>query len=85
MELNLFLCLSGALQAFTEAMIITNGGPGYASSTFLLYIIKAAFTYNRYSLAAALSLILLIIILIVTTIQRRIILGKEGNESHAGF
>ncbi len=84
-ELNLFLCLSGGLQAFVEAFIMTNGGPGYDSSTFLIYIIKAAFQFNRFGLSAALSFSLLVLIIIVTQVQRRVVLRGGGDEGDAVF
>jgi multiple sugar transport system permease protein len=84
-ELNLFLCLSGGLQAFVEAFIMTKGGPGYDSSTFLTYIVKSAFEFNNYGLAAALSFALLTIIIVVTLIQRKVILRGGGDEGDAKF
>lgn len=82
-ELNLFLCLSGGLQAFVEAFIMTKGGPGYDSSTFLTYIIKAAFEFNRFGLSAALSFTLLLLIIVVTYIQRKVALRGGGDEGEA--
>ncbi|OJU18668.1 MAG: ABC transporter permease, partial [Clostridiales bacterium 43-6] len=73
-ELNLFLCVSGSLQVFVEPLVLTNGGPGYASSTYVTYLIKAAFSFNRYSFASAMSVALIAMVLIVTTIQRKIVL-----------
>jgi multiple sugar transport system permease protein len=80
-ELNMFLCLSGGMQAFNEAFIMTKGGPGYASSTFLIYIVQTFTRFNSYGLAAALSLALLALIIVVTTLQRRIILRRHGGEA----
>ena len=76
-ELNLFLCISGALNAFVEPLLITNGGPGYASSTFLVYIINTAFQFNNFSLAAAMSVVLIIIVLVVTGIQNKVVLRSR--------
>jgi raffinose/stachyose/melibiose transport system permease protein len=77
LELNLFLALSGALNAFVEAFIITKGGPGIASRTFLYSIVKNAFEGNRFSYAAAMAVILIIMTLIITGIQKKVVL-KEG-------
>ena len=77
LELNLFLALSGALNAFVEAFIITKGGPGIASRTFLYSIVKNAFEGNRFSYAAAMAVILIIMTLVITGIQKKIVL-KEG-------
>jgi raffinose/stachyose/melibiose transport system permease protein len=77
LELNLFLALSGALNAFVEAFIISKGGPGIASRTFLYSIVKNAFEGNRFSYAAAMAVILIIMTLIITGIQKKVVL-KEG-------
>lgn len=79
-ELNMFLCLSGGLQAFNEPFIMTKGGPGYASSTFLTYIFQTFTRFNSYGLAAALSLALLALIIVVTVLQRRLILRRHGGD-----
>lgn len=74
-ELNLFLTLSGSLRAFEEAWVMTNkGGPGYASSTFMTYIMRSAFDFNNYAFAAALSIVLLVMVVIATLIQRKLVL-----------
>lgn len=76
-ELNLFLAISGAMQAFTEPLIMTHGGPNNASYTFLYYIIDSSATYNDYGYAAAMSCVLILIILFVTMVQRKVLLGGE--------
>jgi multiple sugar transport system permease protein len=77
LELNLFLTLSGGLQAFVEAFVITRGGPGNASSTFVIYINNAFTQFNRYGFAAAMSVVLLVIVLILTYIQKKLILKDD--------
>ncbi len=76
-ELNLFLSLSGALNAFIETLVITHGGPGSSSRTFVYTIVVNAFQTNRFSFAAALSIILIAIILLVTGIQRKVVLRDK--------
>lgn len=77
-ELNMFLCISGSLQAFTEALILTQGGPGNASSTYVTYVVKTAFTYNNYGLASAMSVVLLLIVLLVTAVQHGALRERKG-------
>ncbi|MDF2988266.1 MAG: sugar transporter permease [Eubacterium sp.] len=72
-ELNMFLTLSGGLQAFVEPFVVTKGGPVNASSTFVLYTINAFTQFNRYGFAAALSVVLLVIVLILAAIQKKFI------------
>jgi multiple sugar transport system permease protein len=53
-------------QMFTEAMLLSNGGPNYASYTYVFNIYKSAFTDLKYSMAMAQSMILFAMILAVT-------------------
>jgi len=76
-ELQLFLALSGSLRAFTESIILTKGGPGKASYTFLYYIIDAYSRYNDYGYAAAMSVSLVIIIIVIAGIQQLVIRRGE--------
>lgn len=59
----------GSFQNYASVRALTNGGPGVSSRVISLNIYEEAFTYNRYSYAAAQAIILFVIILIVTIIQ----------------
>jgi raffinose/stachyose/melibiose transport system permease protein len=80
-ELNLFLSLSGSLNAFVEALVITRGGPGIASRTFVYTIIVNAFQSDRFSFAAALAVLLIIMTLILTLLQRKIVMRSDRGGS----
>jgi multiple sugar transport system permease protein len=73
-ELNLFLTLSGSLNAFVEPWIITKGGPGTMSRTFLFTIVKNAFEFSRFSYASALAVVLIFMALTLTWIQKRVVM-----------
>ncbi|TYP71094.1 carbohydrate ABC transporter permease [Paenibacillus methanolicus] len=75
-ELILFLNVRGALQVFDIPFLVTNGGPGYDSSTFMVYTIKTAFQYNHFGLAAAMAVTLMILIGIVSFVQSKLITIK---------
>lgn len=75
-ELILFLNVRGALQVFDIPFLVTNGGPGYDSSTFMVYTIKTAFQYNHFGLAAAMAITLMLLIGIVSFIQSKLITIK---------
>lgn len=77
-ELNLFLSINGALQAFFEAFVITKGGPGIRSHTFATMIYSIAFEYQNFGKASAMSVFLLILILSVVMVQK--VLMKERGE-----
>ena len=59
---NLVMGIINAFKAFSEALIITNGGPMDSTMLFALYIYKQGFTYFKMGYACALSWVLLIII-----------------------
>ena len=56
-----------AFKAFSEALIITDGGPLDSTMLFALYIYKQGFTYFKMGYACALSWVLLIIIAVFFT------------------
>lgn len=65
----LFENVRGALQVFEIPFIITNGGPGYASSTFTLYTINTAFQYRNFGLASTMAVAIMLLIVVVQVIQ----------------
>jgi multiple sugar transport system permease protein len=65
------LGMIGALQIFDLSYVMTNGGPGYATYTALLYIYDYAFSYNEMGYAAAASFLLFVLIFVVSLILRR--------------
>lgn len=71
----LFDNVRGALQAFDIPFVMTNGGPGYASSTFTLYTINTAFTYNNFGLASAMAVAIMVLIIAVYLTQNVVVQG----------
>jgi len=57
-----------SMQIFTEAFIMTNGGPADASLFYLLYLYRQAFQYFDMGYASALAWVLFIVILLLTII-----------------
>jgi multiple sugar transport system permease protein len=57
-----------ALQVFTQAFIMTNGGPNNSTLFLLLYLYDNAFRYWRMGYASALAWVLFIYIMILTLI-----------------
>lgn len=71
----LFDNIRGALQVFDIPFVITNGGPGYASSTFTLYTIKTAFTFSNFGLASTMAVAIMVMIVVIYVIQNKVIHG----------
>ncbi|MEJ5228372.1 MAG: sugar ABC transporter permease [Pseudothermotoga sp.] len=66
---NLLMGVIGALQGgFTQAYIMTSGGPNYASMFYTYYIFLNGFQYGKMGYACALSVIIFVIIMILTLI-----------------
>lgn len=65
---NFVMQMISAFMMFTQAFIITNGGPYDRTLVYALYMFQKAFTYYDMGYASALAWILLIIIAAVTGI-----------------
>jgi len=62
----------GALQIFEQPQILTNGGPGDATRTIVLYLYEQGFRFFDMGYASAIAITLFVIILILTAIQFRL-------------
>ncbi|MBI3961033.1 MAG: sugar ABC transporter permease [Chloroflexi bacterium] len=69
---NFIIAIIGAFQVFTQAYIMTDGGPNYSTLFYLLYLYRAAFENFRMGYASAMAWVLFVIILIFTLIQFRL-------------
>ncbi|MEZ4675010.1 MAG: sugar ABC transporter permease [Caldilineaceae bacterium] len=69
---NLIIAIIGAFQVFTQAYIMTEGGPNYATLFYLLYLYRMAFENFRMGYASAMAWVLFVIILCFTLIQFRL-------------
>lgn len=68
---NLVLGIIGALQVFTDAYVITNGGPNNATLFIAVYLYRHAFQFLNFGYAAALAWVLFIIVMILTLLVFR--------------
>lgn len=60
------MSIIGSFQVFTQAYIMTGGGPAYATHFYLLYLYRNAFNWFEMGYASALAWVLFVIILICT-------------------
>jgi multiple sugar transport system permease protein len=67
----LIMGIIGTLQTFTQAYIITGGGPANATMFYLFYLYKNAFNWFEMGYASALAWLLFLIILLLTVIMLR--------------
>jgi len=68
---NLVIGIIGALQTFTQAFIMTGGGPRQATYFYMLHLYNNAFQWLKMGYASALAWILFIYILILTLLVFR--------------
>lgn len=68
---NLVLDLIFALQTFTQAYVVTQGGPGDSSLFYVLYLYRNAFSYFRMGYASALAWLLFAFTLALTAVLFR--------------
>jgi len=65
---NLIMGLVGNFQVFTQAYVMTDGGPSNASLFFVLYLYRNAFQYFKMGYASALAWLLFFVILAMTSV-----------------
>lgn len=70
-KLLLILGVIGSLQAYVAQLVLTNGGPGYASMMPGLVMYQEAFSYNRIGYANAIGFLTFAVILILTYINMK--------------
>jgi multiple sugar transport system permease protein len=63
---SLILGLIGSLQMFTQAYVMTRGGPNNATLTYVMHIYNKGFQQFEFGYASALAWVLFIIILLLT-------------------
>ncbi|MBN2897342.1 MAG: sugar ABC transporter permease [Clostridia bacterium] len=74
----------GALQTFTQAYVMTSGGPNNASLFYAYYVYKHAFVWKQMGKACALAWILFIVIFLITVILLKASKSKIYYESKDG-
>jgi len=68
---NLVIGLIQSFQVFTQAYVMTNGGPNNATLFYVLYLYRVAFNYHQMGYASAMAWILFLIVLACTLLVFR--------------
>jgi multiple sugar transport system permease protein len=69
MFFNLVLGVIGSFQYFTQAYVMTSGGPNNASLFYALSIFRNAFEYFKVGKASAMAWLLFLILLVISGVQ----------------
>ena len=68
---NVIMSLIGSFQVFTQAFVMTGGGPGDHTRFYVLYLYNQAFDFYEMGYASAMAWLLLLIILGLTMLTLR--------------
>lgn len=74
----LVLGLTGALKAFVHPMVLTEGGPGVASSYVALYMLRTAFSESRFGYGSAITMTIMVYTLAITFFINRFVLKDRA-------
>lgn len=77
-KLNLIGTISAAITSYGAQLILTKGGPGFASMVPGLYMYYSAFKSQKYGYASALGLVLFAISLVITLLTLKYMKNEEG-------
>lgn len=63
------MTMIGAFQVFVQPQILTQGGPGESTNTFVLYLYRNGFVFDRLGYASALAWMLFVVVMLITALQ----------------
>ena len=69
---SLIIALIGAFQVFESMFVLTQGGPGDATRTVVMYLYREAFGSFNMGYASSMAVVLFVIILTLTILQVRL-------------
>ena len=69
---NLIMGLIGTFQIFTQAFVMTQGGPVNSTLFYAYYLFNNAFRYLHMGYAAAMAWVLFVIVFVLTLVQMRL-------------
>jgi multiple sugar transport system permease protein/multiple sugar transport system substrate-binding protein len=68
---NLVMGIIGSFQVFTQAKVMTNGGPNDATLFYVLNLYRQAFEFHNMGYASAMAWVLFLIVLVLTMLVFR--------------
>lgn len=68
---NLIIAIIASFQIFTQAYVMTAGGPGEATMFYVVYLYNQAFNFHEMGYASAMAWMLLLIVLALTLLVMR--------------
>lgn len=71
------LAIIGNVQYFISPLVVTNGGPGYATTVPALLMYQTAVSLGEYGYAMAIAVLLFLVVVVLTAFSRW--LSRQGN------
>lgn len=81
LKLIFILNVIGGMQEFAWIFIMTNGGPGYATTVPALYMYDQAFSSGQFGYGSAIGLVLFVVIFALTLINYRFVRSSAANDA----
>jgi multiple sugar transport system permease protein len=75
--MSLILSVIGSFLAFTQFFVLTQGGPGSATTPIVLYIYQRAFVQLQVGAATALSIVLILVVGLISAAQFWLLRDKD--------
>ena len=69
---NVIMAIIGSFQVFTQAFVMTSGGPGDDTRFYVLYLYNLAFDVYEMGYASALAWVLLLVVLVLTAVTLKL-------------
>ena len=66
------MAVIGSFQVFTQAFVMTGGGPGDDTRFYVLYLYNQAFDWYEMGYGSALAWLLLVVVLVLTALVLRV-------------
>jgi multiple sugar transport system permease protein len=63
---------------FSLIFVMTNGGPGFGTTTLEFFVYQSAFSQGQFGTGAPYGIILLVIMITVGLVQLRLIRSEDG-------
>lgn len=79
-ELTIFLGINGSMQTFLQPLLITQGGPGIRTETFVSYTLKVAFAFNNFGKASAMGVLIMLAVILLVGIQQHLLRRQGGDD-----
>ncbi|MEU7836097.1 MULTISPECIES: sugar ABC transporter permease [unclassified Nonomuraea] len=71
------VAVTGAMQSFVPAYLLTKGGPVNATQVLPLYLYNNAFSFSRFGYASAIAIVLLVVLLVFAFTQFTLVRSDE--------